>query len=47
MKKRSNVYLRPDQVKRLRAISAKTGSSSAELIRRAVDMYLETEEKKK
>jgi predicted DNA-binding protein len=47
MKKRTNIYLRPDQTKRLKAISVKTGSSSAELVRRAVDSYLETEEKKK
>jgi predicted DNA-binding protein len=47
MKKRTNIYLRPDQAKRLKAISQKAGSSSAELVRRAVDAYLETEEKKK
>jgi predicted DNA-binding protein len=47
MKQRTNIYLRPDQTKRLKAISKKTGSSAAELIRRAVDAYLEIEEKKK
>jgi predicted DNA-binding protein len=47
MKTRSNIYLRPDQVKRLKGVSKKTGSSSAELIRRAVDSFLEKEEEKK
>jgi len=40
MKSRTNIYLRPDQLKKLKAISKKTGSSAAELIRRAVDAYL-------
>jgi predicted DNA-binding protein len=47
VKKRTNIYLRPDQVKRLKVISKKTGSSSAELVRRAVDAFLEKEEEKK
>src|ERR1700740_765018 len=47
MKTRTNIYLRPDQMKRLKAISKRTGSSAAELIRRAVDAFLEKEEEKK
>jgi predicted DNA-binding protein len=47
MKKRTNIYLRPDQGRRLKAISKKTGSSSAELVRRSVDAFLEKEEEKR
>jgi predicted DNA-binding protein len=47
MKTRTNIYLRPDQLKRLKAISKRTGSSAAELIRRAVDAFLEKEEEKR
>jgi predicted DNA-binding protein len=46
MKKRTNIYLRADQLKRLKQISNKSGSSSAELIRRAVDLFLNREESK-
>jgi predicted DNA-binding protein len=34
-------------VKRLKVIRKKTGSSAAELVRRAVDAFLEKEEEKK
>jgi predicted DNA-binding protein len=47
MKTRTNIYLRPDQMKRLKIISKRTGSSAAELIRRAVDAFLGKEEEKK
>jgi predicted DNA-binding protein len=47
VKTRTNIYLRPDQVKRLKVISKKTGSSAAELVRRAVDAFLEKEAEKK
>jgi predicted DNA-binding protein len=47
MKTRTNIFLRPDQVRRLKAISKKTGSSCAELVRRAVDGFLEKEAEKK
>ncbi|MGB8786040.1 MAG: ribbon-helix-helix domain-containing protein [Candidatus Acidiferrales bacterium] len=40
MKDRTNIYLRPDQMKRLKALNKKTGAPVAELIRRAVDEYL-------
>lgn len=35
--KRTNIYLRADQLKRLEEVSKKTGASVAELIRRAID----------
>jgi hypothetical protein len=45
---RMNVYLLPRQLRRLEAESKHTGSSVAELIRRAIDgMYPEEESKKK
>ncbi|HKN77125.1 MAG TPA: CopG family transcriptional regulator [Candidatus Acidoferrum sp.] len=38
--KRTNVYLREDQLKQLEAASKKSGAPAAELIRRAIDAYL-------
>ena len=38
---RMNVYLLPRQVKQLEAESKKTGSSVAEIIRRAIDGHLQ------
>lgn len=35
--KRTNIYLSPEQLKRLKAESEKTGAPIAELVRRAVD----------
>ncbi len=46
MKHRTNIYLRPDQVKRLRALNEKTGAPVAELVRRAVDEYLKKRKEK-
>lgn len=43
---RLGVYLSEVQVKKLRAIQKKTGLTVAELIRRAVDGWLEDYEKK-
>jgi predicted DNA-binding protein len=40
MKHRTNIYLKPEQMKRLRALNKKTGAPIAELIRRAVDRFL-------
>jgi len=40
MKQRTNIYLRADQVEKLRALNEKTGAPVAELVRRAVDEYL-------
>jgi predicted DNA-binding protein len=39
--KRTALYLKEDQLKKLEAISTKTGAPVAELIRRAIDAYLE------
>lgn len=38
--KRTNIYLREDQLKRLEAASKQSGAPTAELIRRAIDAYL-------
>jgi len=38
--KRTNIYLRARQVKDLKILSAETGASVSELIRRAVDEYV-------
>ena len=37
---RTNIYLTDQQVERLNAESERTGLSSAEIIRRAIDLYL-------
>jgi hypothetical protein len=47
MKHRTNIYLRPDQMKQLKALNEKTGAPVAELVRRAVDEYLEKRAKEK
>ena len=39
--KRTALYLKEEQIKKLEAISTKTGAPVAELIRRAIDAYLE------
>jgi len=38
--KRTTVFLKPEQLQKLSALSDKTGAPVAELIRRAVDAYL-------
>ena len=38
--KRTALFLRDDQLKKLEAIRVKTGAPIAESIRRAVDLYL-------
>ena len=45
-KMRTNIYLTRTELKRLRALSGKTGAPVAALVRRAVDEYLEKYEKK-
>jgi predicted DNA-binding protein len=40
--KRTALFLRPDQLEKLEAISKKTGAPIAELIRRAIDAYLKS-----
>jgi len=47
MKHRTNIYLRPDQMKQLKALNEKTGAPVAELVRRALDEYLAKKEKEK
>jgi predicted DNA-binding protein len=39
--KRTAVFLKEDQVKKLESLSEKTGAPVAELIRRAIDKYLQ------
>ena len=41
MMKRTNIYLTENQSKKFKTISKKTGYSMAELIRRALDEWLE------
>jgi hypothetical protein len=38
---RTNIFLTKTELKRLRALSSKTGAPVAELVRRAIDEYLE------
>jgi predicted DNA-binding protein len=38
---RTALFLKAEQVKKLRALSQKTGAPVAELIRRAIDRYLQ------
>ena len=47
MKDRTNIYLRPGQMKKLKALNEKTGAPVAELIRRALDEYLAKRAKEK
>jgi predicted DNA-binding protein len=47
VKHRTNIYLRPDQMKKLRMLNDKTGAPIAELVRRAVDEYLAKRAKEK
>jgi predicted DNA-binding protein len=43
--KRTNIYLREDQTKKLEAIAAKTGAPMAVLVRRAIDRFLKIKQK--
>jgi predicted DNA-binding protein len=45
--KRINYHVTERQIERLKALSERTGLSVADLIRRAIDAYLEREEKKR
>jgi predicted DNA-binding protein len=38
--KRTALFLKEDQIKKLQTLSEKTGAPLAELIRRAIDKYL-------
>ena len=44
--KRTALFLKEDQVKKLQRLSDKTGAPVAELVRRAIDEYLERLKKK-
>lgn len=44
--KRTNIYLTDRQVKELKEIADKLGLSTAELIRRVLDLYLENKKGK-
>ena len=46
MKKRTNIYLSQEQFKRLAGLRKKSGATMAEQIRRAIDAWLDKEEKK-
>jgi predicted DNA-binding protein len=39
--KRTALFLKPEQIKKLQMLSDKTGAPIAELIRRAIDKYLQ------
>jgi predicted DNA-binding protein len=43
---RTNIFLTKTELKKLRAISRKTGAPVAVVVRRAIDEYLERLEKK-
>jgi predicted DNA-binding protein len=43
--KRTALFLKEEQIKKLEALSAKTGAPVAELIRRAIDAYLKGNKK--
>jgi hypothetical protein len=43
---RTNIFLTRPELKKLRALSTKTGAPVAELVRRAIDEYLERFERK-
>lgn len=40
--KRTNIYLTDKQYKELGAISKRTGASVAEIVRRSIDLYLDS-----
>lgn len=44
--KRTNIHLAPDQVARLKEAAKRKGVSAAELVRRAVEAYLNADERK-
>ena len=46
MPKRTNIYLPEEQIKRLRKIATKKDVSISELVRRAIEKFLEEQEKK-
>lgn len=45
--KRTNIHLAPDQIERLREAAERKGVSVAELIRRAIEVYLEKDDRRR
>lgn len=45
--KRTNIHLAPDQLERLREAAERKGVSVAELVRRAIEAYLNADERRK
>jgi predicted DNA-binding protein len=39
-KHRTNIYLDPEQLKKLKTLSEETGAPIAALVRKAIDLYL-------
>jgi len=44
--KRTALYLKEEQLKKLEAISSRTGAPVAELVRRAIDAYLKKQKER-
>ena len=44
---RTNIHLAKDQIERLKVVADRKGISVAELIRRAIESYLEAEARRK
>lgn len=44
--KRTNIHLAPDQIDRLKKLAGRKGITVAELIRRAIESYLERHDKR-
>lgn len=42
---RTNIYLTKPQLEKLRKVAAESGLTVAELVRRAIDLFLKAEEK--
>ena len=43
---RTNIYLSDSQLKRMEVLRKKSGGTMAEQVRRAIDLWLDTEEQK-
>jgi predicted DNA-binding protein len=44
--RRTNIHIADDQIERLKALAKNKGVSYAELVRRAIEVYLDREEKR-
>lgn len=45
--KRTNIHLATDQIERLREVADRKGITVAELVRRAIESYLDAEDRKR